>query len=131
MATGSSGVQRLRTPTSGELRDLVTFQRQTEVDDGSGGFEYGWEDYARVYARVLPVSSFRIFLARQAEARVTHQVTIRYSVTSGQIKRGDRMILKDRTGERFLFVESVRDTGNMRQWTEIEAFEDRPGDEEA
>jgi SPP1 family predicted phage head-tail adaptor len=124
------GVQRLREPTVGEMRDRVRFQRNSETSDGQGGLTDSWSDYALVYARVLPLSAHATFLAREVGSRTTHQITIRYSGTSGQIKRGDRAWMTDRNGERLFIVEDVRDLGNSRRWTQIDAHEDVPTENE-
>lgn len=120
-------VQRLSEPKVGEMRDRLTFQRNKLVSDDQGGFTDAWEDYALVYARVLPLSASGTFFARQLESRATHQIIIRYSETSAQIQQGDRIFTTDRRGERMFEVESIRDRGNQRRWTEIMAFEDQAG----
>ncbi len=117
-------VQRLREPTLGEMRDRLRFQHNIEVEDDAGGFTDVWADYAQLHGRVLPISARGTFIARQVESRATHQITIRYSGTSGQISRDDRVWMTDRNGERMFVVESVHDVGNNRKWTQVMAVED-------
>jgi SPP1 family predicted phage head-tail adaptor len=106
------------------MRDKVEIQRPTKVDDGGGGFEQGWETVASIYARVLKVSANTEFFARTVDYRITHQVGTRHSETTRQMERGYRIIFTDEVGERFLFVESVRDLDNKRRWTVIDCSED-------
>lgn len=129
MAVGVSGVQRLRLPTTGELRDKVTFQQFTKVEDGSGGFEDGFTSLGEAWARILPISAFRQNLARQVDSRVEFQVTVRRTLKTQELQNGDRIIQQNTiTGERVLLIEAVRDLNNMGKWFEIDCHRDTPED---
>ena len=117
-------VSRLREPTVGEMRDRLIFQRNTKVKDGQGGHTDVWSEYAVLWGRVLPLSSHAMFIARQLENRQDHQIVIRYSLTSKQINSADRIWMTGVNGERTFVVDSTRDLGNGRRFTEVLAHEE-------
>lgn len=126
MTPARGGVARLREPMVGELKDILQFKTNAENEDEVGGQTNEFNNLGRVHGRVLPLSAFATFFARQVDSRVTHQITIRYSSFSGTIKRDDRIWMTDRNGPRVFQVDSIRDLENNRKWTEIMAIEQRP-----
>lgn len=62
----------------GSLRDRVTIQQETRVEDGGGGASTVWIDIQTVYANVAPVSSNTRIVALAQALMMTHKVTIRY-----------------------------------------------------
>ena len=79
---------------AGTLRHEGGLQRTVPVPDGQGGHGEDWQEVARVFARIEPVSARSVVVADRAEARVTHRVTVRF--------RDDLL-----SGMRFLFEERV------------------------
>lgn len=129
MAIGVSGVQRLRLPTTGELRDKVTFQQFTKVEDGSGGFEDGFTSLGEAWARILPASSFSQFLARQVDSRIDYQVDVRRTLDTLKLQRGDRIVWENtEIGQQILKIDSVEEIGNMKKWFKFKCIADRPED---
>lgn len=65
----------------GGMRERVTFQEESRVDDNGGGYALTWANIAdtpTMYAEVVPLSAGEALRYRQLEATVTHKVTIRY-----------------------------------------------------
>lgn len=62
----------------GDLRQRVGIERAARVADGGGGADETWEMLAEVWAAVLPVTGGERFEADAIEARVTHEVWMRY-----------------------------------------------------
>lgn len=62
----------------GRLRQRVTIQQESRVDDGAGGYALSWQDVAVVWAAVEPTGGREIVFAGRVEARVTHRVILRY-----------------------------------------------------
>ena len=61
-----------------ELDKRITFQHQTKVPDGMGGFTATWTDAATVWAAIWPVSASETIQAAQATMTVTHRIRIRF-----------------------------------------------------
>lgn len=72
---------------AGELRHRVTVWKALEVDDTHGGFQPGGDValYARLPARVDPLSGRELERAQQIEPRTTHRIVLRYrpDITAG------------------------------------------------
>jgi SPP1 family predicted phage head-tail adaptor len=79
----------------GKLRDRITIEEKTQVEDGSGGFSETWSTFATVWAEVLPTSSAERFFAEKLEMTTTHKVRIRYLAglsSSMRINLGARVL---------------------------------------
>lgn len=107
----------------GSMRDQIEIQSKTDVDDGGGGFEDGWISRGLIWGEVMEASAKTRFEAMKLEQEITHEVHIRHRVA---IKRCDRLIFVDETGERFLEVQTVRTQDNRRRFTQILCREIKP-----
>jgi SPP1 family predicted phage head-tail adaptor len=92
----------------GDLRHQVYLQGLTRTEDeGGGGAEVWGDDAGPIWAEVRPLSGNEALRAMQAEATVTHQVTMRYrpGVTTG---------MRIRFGTRYLDIRRVIDPEERR-----------------
>jgi SPP1 family predicted phage head-tail adaptor len=87
---------------AGTLRHEAVLERMAPVSDGQGGHAEDWQEVARVFARIEPVSARSVIVADHAEARVTHRVTVRFR---DDLKSGMRFLI----GERVLAISAVHD----------------------
>lgn len=62
----------------GKLRHRVTIQERTVEKDDVGQAIETWDTFDTVWASVEPLRGREYFAAAQANAQVTHKVTIRY-----------------------------------------------------
>ena len=63
---------------AGDLNKRITFQHQTKVPDGMGGFTMTWTDAATVWAAIWPVSASEVVQANAPVMVVSHRIRIRY-----------------------------------------------------
>lgn len=78
---------------AGDLRHRITFQYQTKVADGMGGFATTWTDAATVWAALWPTSANEVIAANATSMVVSHRIRIRYRSVlkaSWRIKFGNR-----------------------------------------
>jgi len=78
---------------AGDLNKRITFQHQTKVPDGMGGFTMTWTDAATVWAAIWPVSASEVVQANAPVMVVSHRIRIRYRSVmkaSWRIKFGNR-----------------------------------------
>ena len=63
----------------GQLKHVVTIETLTEVDDGHGGLIDSWAVVqSRKAARVRPLQGRELEVAKQVNARISHEVALRY-----------------------------------------------------
>lgn len=98
----------------GNLRHLVTFERQRDGDsssagDRSGSFYTTWED---VPVSIRQLSMREMELARQHIASATHKIELRYHPN---ISVRDRIIFGERTFE----VGSINNVDERNRWLEL------------
>lgn len=80
---------------AGRLRHRVTVEQLLVTDDGYGGQSQAWSTFATVWASVEPLQGREYFQAQQAQATVTHKVTMRHldGVTHDmRVKHGSRAL---------------------------------------
>ena len=91
---------------AGQLREEVTFQSFTDVDDGAGGFDRTVVDGDTVRARVVRKVQTKQFEGGKIDSAILYEVTVRRKPTTdvlkGQLKFGTRTleILGDERDER-------------------------------
>lgn len=95
----------------GGLRDRVEIQSRGAPQNGYGEPVLAWATLATVWARVEPISGRETWQAQQAQADVTHRVTVR---TYPGLTSKMRFLL----GGRVLNIDSVIDVEGRRQFQE-------------
>jgi SPP1 family predicted phage head-tail adaptor len=79
----------------GELRHIVTFQKQSNVENDYGEETNEWIDIlVNVRVGIYPISGKEFYTASSVNSEVTHKIRMRYvpNVTSDmRIKFGDRI----------------------------------------
>jgi SPP1 family predicted phage head-tail adaptor len=63
---------------AGELNKRITWQQQTKVPDGMGGFTITWVDVCTVWCAIWPVSANEITAANATSMVVSHRIRQRY-----------------------------------------------------
>lgn len=60
-----------------ELNQRITLQALTRTEDGQGGWDESWSDFATVWAKVIPKKARERQFAQQIQEVTTHEITIR------------------------------------------------------
>ena len=63
----------------GKLDKKIDIMKNTQVSDGGGGYEDALVSIKKVWANIKPVSGREYFQSQQAQAQISHKVTIRYT----------------------------------------------------
>jgi SPP1 family predicted phage head-tail adaptor len=63
----------------GSLREYITIETPTEVDDGqgTGGFTVSWSTFSTAWAQIKPWKSFTMRGADNNEHKITHRIRVR------------------------------------------------------
>ena len=94
----------MRPPRIGALRDRLTLESASRVDDGGGGATVAWVAVAEVWADVQPISGEERLRHDAVTASLTHQVWLRH--------RSDVVpAMRFRAGTRILDIVAVLDCG--------------------
>jgi SPP1 family predicted phage head-tail adaptor len=92
----------------GALRERLTLQSPSRVDDGGGGATVTWEPVADLWAAVRAISGDERLRHDAVTARVTHEVWIRH--------RGDVVpAMRFSAGGRILDIVAVLDPGRRNR----------------
>ena len=78
---------------TGDLTDYIQLQRIQSTPDGGGGQVEVWTTYKKTWADIRPLSGFESLMAMQKDARITHDIIMRYRT---DLKASDRIFYKDR-----------------------------------
>lgn len=72
--------------TSSRLRHKVTLQQEVQISDGSGGYAKNWENFADLWAEIMPVRGNEKLFAGKLQSWLTHKIVLRYrtGVSAGQ-----------------------------------------------
>lgn len=63
----------------GELKQRVTLQYRTRVQDSSGSWTDTWTDWkTNVPARIRPISGREYYVSSKPQSTVSHEIAIRY-----------------------------------------------------
>ena len=92
---------------AGRLRHRVHLERPAESQSATGEVTRTWERYASVWAAVEPVSGRERFADDRPQSDLTHRVVLRGLSTA--VWPRDRVIFRDRNGDRVLEIEHVAD----------------------
>jgi len=86
---------------SGDLKKVISIQRQSTTSDGMGGVTEAWTDIISgtstatpIFAAIWPVSAKEQIQARHEQAVISHRVRIRYRAgvtTAMRIKYGTKL----------------------------------------
>jgi SPP1 family predicted phage head-tail adaptor len=93
---------------AGELRHKVELQRADETQDEFGAASIEWQFLAYRWASIVPLTGREYMLAKQANAEITHAVTIR---TFAGLTPKDRVVY----GTRVFSIISVADFEERRR----------------
>lgn len=63
----------------GKMNRRINIMKYESVSDGGGGYEEILTLVKKVWANIRPASGREFNLAKQAQAEITHKVTIRYT----------------------------------------------------
>lgn len=79
--------------TAGMLKEPVTFERQSQVSDGVGGYTYSWAAIsgAPTRAMVKAMSGSERYASQRAEATAHIKVTTRYF---SDLKEADSVVIR-------------------------------------
>ena len=72
---------------AGNLRHLVTIQKNTPTADGMGGQTASWAATSTAWAGIWPVSAKERVSNQQLETQLTHKIRIRYQAGVTTAKR--------------------------------------------
>ncbi|MBP0439588.1 head-tail adaptor protein [Tianweitania sediminis] len=104
-------------PTAGELRHRVAFDRRTDADDGYGNEQASFAEQFQVHAAFRSRGGSEAVVAARLEGRNVLGVYVRSSAQTRQIE-SDWQMRDVRTGERYAvkIVDAVTD----RRWVYLE-----------
>lgn len=63
---------------AGDLNKRITWQSQSKVSDGAGGFTVTWDDVKTTFAAIWPVSANEIIRTEKPTMEISHRIRIRY-----------------------------------------------------
>ena len=72
----------------GDLNKRVTWQYQSKVADGMGGWTISWVDTCTTWSGIWPISASEIIAANSTSMIVSHRIRIRYRSTFKASWRG-------------------------------------------
>lgn len=78
----------------GDLRHRITIQKYVATRDSFGGEIQTWQDVAKVWASIEPISGKEYFSSQQVNAEVNTRITIRHLEV---ITPKMRVVFKDRS----------------------------------
>ena len=96
----------------GDLRQRLTLEEVSRVDDGGGGASETWVTVAVLWAALDPVRGKEDVVADGIEGNVTHEVWLRY-------RSGVVPAMRFTQGTRVFEVLSVVDVGERGRWLRI------------
>ena len=96
---------------AGQLRHRLEVQEATEVQDAHGQATKTWVKVKSRKVEIKPLAGAELFNAQQVQARVSHEITLRYYA---DLTPEHRFRLATRLrGERIFNILSVRHTDEM------------------
>jgi SPP1 family predicted phage head-tail adaptor len=101
--------------TAGQMRERVTFQRQTGGSDIYGNVVTGWADHLTVWADIRETLGKERVDAGRIEASATATVRIRASNATRALTEADRMIGRGVTWN----IRSIVEVGNNRAMLDV------------
>lgn len=95
---------------------LLHLQVRSQTQAADGQLVETWTDVAQVWAHIAPISGREMWLAKQAQARVTHRITILY-------RPGILPTMRATMNGRIFHFESVTNREELNEELEILATE--------
>lgn len=80
---------------AGQLDRKITLQRRTEADDGYATAPSGWENIARVSAKLIPMSGKEMLAAAENAAFANVRFKIRRDSSWSDLNAADRLLFDD------------------------------------
>jgi len=102
---------------AGRLRNWITIQRPKHTQDSFGESDISYEDDFSCWAEIWDMSGREGVVSGRVEAKVTHQVRIRYCLMSDDepISPTCRLRLTEDYGDRYLTIQTVNDPDNRHR----------------
>lgn len=97
---------------TGELNKQVTWQYETKVSDGMGGYTASMVDACTVWAAIWPVSAKEIVQAGQPAMEITHRIRLRFRKPFSPAWRG-------KYGERYFNIVSIVNPKEANEWLDV------------
>lgn len=92
-----------------EFPHTITFEIESEVSDGSGGFITDWVTFKQAEAHVVPISGDILFLSQQNQTNITYKVFIEFDP---EINNNLRIKLSE---TEFLTIKASIDQGGLNE----------------
>lgn len=97
---------------AGKLRKSITIERETDIDNDSGGQDIIWSTYKTVKAFIKPKSGTERVRGMQLQSPLSHSVFIRYTA---DITPEDRVNYKGR----YMQIRAVINIEERDRWIEL------------
>jgi len=65
-------------PRVGNKRNLCILKEPVQLQDGAGGIVDGWQDFAKIWASITPISGKESWANNQKYFEATHKIYTRY-----------------------------------------------------
>lgn len=94
----------------------ITIQSNTQTTDSQGGYTESWATLATDWADIQPASGFEKFQANQLQAKITHNIIIRYR---SDVTAANRILY----GSRTFAIKEVINMSEANTYLKIKAVE--------
>jgi SPP1 family predicted phage head-tail adaptor len=101
---------------AGQMRKRVTIQARSLGSDTTGAQSIKWSDVRTVWASIAPASGAEVMAAQMMNAKVTHQITMRYFA-------GLTAAMRIKFGTRYFNITEVRNLDERNREMELVAVE--------
>jgi SPP1 family predicted phage head-tail adaptor len=101
--------------TAGALRHRIAIQSKTVATDGNGNRSETWADHYTCWASISSSGGREFYQARQVNAELTHEVSIRFKAGITAIMRIKYTDPKDSNAIRYLEIRAVNNPDQRRR----------------
>ena len=101
-----------QTVSIGDLRQRMTLEQVSRVDDGGGGASESWAAVATLWGALRPLQGHEELDADALSGALTHEVWLRY-------RDGVKPDMRLRHGGRIFEVRAVIDVGERGRWLRL------------
>jgi head-tail adaptor len=105
----------------GQLRERLTFQSPSPVDDGMGNYTEGWSDEFTVWARLQPRVGGETVLAARLAGRQVYMIVVRQSSDTLRIQPDWQAVDARDTSRVFQIKSPSRNVDEKNAYLEIDA----------